>query len=188
MTQASASTIDWHAELQRHQRWLRTVILARLGEPAAVEDVFQDVALAAVRQAAPISDAAKVAPWLYRLAVRQVLLFRRRMGRRRKLIDRYVQRMPAESLAVAVPADPLQWLLARERRELVRLALRQLRDGDAEILMLKYCENWSYRDIARHLALSHSAVEARCTERGSGCAAHWAICSRPPSRNSHERR
>ncbi len=35
---------------------------------------MQEVALAAVRQAAPLADAEKVAPWLYRLAVRQALL------------------------------------------------------------------------------------------------------------------
>ena len=33
--------------------------------------------------------------------------------------------------------------------------------GDAEILLLKYSEDWSYRQMAEHLGMSESAVEAR---------------------------
>jgi RNA polymerase sigma-70 factor (ECF subfamily) len=153
--------IDWQAEFQRHERWLRSIVYARIGEPGAVDDVIQDVALAAVRQSSPIADSSKVAPWLYRLAIRYVLLYRRKMGRTRKLIDRYAERFRPSPSDDHVEANPLAWLLSKERRELVRLALQQLRGSDIEILMLKYTENWSYHAIAEHLAVSHSAVEAR---------------------------
>jgi RNA polymerase sigma-70 factor (ECF subfamily) len=153
--------IDWQAEFQRHERWLRSIIYARIGEPAAVDDVIQDVALAAVRQSSPIADSSKVAPWLYRLAIRYVLLYRRKMGRTRKLVDRYAERFRPSPSDEHVEANPLAWLLSKERRELVRRALQQLRGSDVEILMLKYTENWSYHAIAEHLAVSHSAVEAR---------------------------
>ena len=56
--------IDWQAALAQHDRWLRTIVLARVRERQAVDDVMQEVALAAVRQAAPLADVAKVAPWL----------------------------------------------------------------------------------------------------------------------------
>ncbi|MCA9267276.1 MAG: hypothetical protein KDA41_02340, partial [Planctomycetales bacterium] len=88
----AAPVVDWQAELVRHAPWLRTIIAARLGEPAAIDDVLQEVALAAVKQAAPLADAAKVSPWLYRLAVRQCLLHRRKRGRQRKLVDRFAER------------------------------------------------------------------------------------------------
>jgi RNA polymerase sigma factor CnrH len=32
---------------------------------------------------------------------------------------------------------------------------------DVEILLLKYTENWSYRDLAEHLGLTPGAVESR---------------------------
>jgi RNA polymerase sigma-70 factor (ECF subfamily) len=32
---------------------------------------------------------------------------------------------------------------------------------DGEILLLKYTEDWSYRELAAHLGISESAVEAR---------------------------
>ena len=117
--------------------------------------MIQEVALAAVRQSSPIADSSKVAPWLYRLAIRYVLLYRRKMGRTRKLLDRYAQRYRPSPSDDHVEANPLAWLLSEERRELVRRALQQLRGGDVEILMLKYTENWSYRAIAEHLAVSN---------------------------------
>jgi RNA polymerase sigma factor (sigma-70 family) len=157
---ANPSKIDWEAALARHERWLRTVVYTRVGQPQAVEDVMQEVSLAAVRQQAPLSDASKVAPWLYRLAVRQSLLYRRAQGRRRKLTSRLAEReRPAEQ--DNRESDPLGWLLAEERRRLIRNALERMPKRDAEILLLKYTEDWSYRDLAHHLGVTESAVQAR---------------------------
>ena len=152
--------IDWQAELARHDRWLRTIVRARVREPEGVDEVMQEVAMAAVRQKSPVTDPAKVAPWLYRVAVMQSLLFRRTQGRRRKLHDRFAERVPP-SEADTSTMGPLEWLLLLERREQVRQAIDTLPGRDAELLMLKYNENWSYHQIADHIGISHSAVEAR---------------------------
>ncbi|HEV2969409.1 MAG TPA: RNA polymerase sigma factor [Pirellulales bacterium] len=169
MTPPSSSTacdaarrpaIDWSAALAEHGRWLRTVVVARVGEPQAVDEVMQEVSLAAVRSRSPLQDASKVAPWLYRLAVRQSLLYRRKQGRRRKLVDRFAERFrPTEQDSRT--ADPLDWLLADERERLVRVAMDRMPSRELEILMLKYTEGWSYKDLARHLDIDHSAVESR---------------------------
>ena len=152
--------IDWQAELARHDRWLRTIAYARLGEADAVEEIMQEVALAAVRQASPLLDPSKTAPWLYQLTVRQVLQYRRKMGRRRKLTAHYAQtKQPTE--VDEAHLDPLNYLLARERQQLIQQAVQQLPEQDAEILLLKYTENWSYHELAAHLGISHSAVESR---------------------------
>jgi len=157
---SEVAQVNWQTALVKHDRWLRTVVFARLRNMSAVDEVMQEVALAAVRQAAPLSDSTKVAPWLYQLAVRQSLLYRRKMGRRRKLLHGYADRHQPTESDPATP-DPLAWLLADERRKLVREALDRMRDRDAEILLLKYTENWNYQRIADHLGVSHSAVEAR---------------------------
>jgi RNA polymerase sigma-70 factor (ECF subfamily) len=146
--------------LAEHDRWLRTVVHARLREPQAVDEVMQEVALAAVRQAAPLADAGKVAPWLYRLAVRQALLFRRKCGRRRRMAGQYEQNQ-RDGIRPQHEPDPLAWLLAEERREQIRLAVRRLPTRVAEILLLKYTEDWSYHQIAARVGIGHSAVEAR---------------------------
>jgi RNA polymerase sigma-70 factor (ECF subfamily) len=151
--------INWPAVLASHDRWLRTVVYARVGEAQAVDDVMQEVSLAAVRQQAPINDLEKITPWLYRLAVTHSLLYRRKQGRRRKLIDRYVQR--AQPCEFDRESDPLEWLLAKERKEQIRKAMKRLPRRDAEILMLKYTEDWSYRQLAGRLGITESAIEAR---------------------------
>lgn len=152
--------IAWHTVLAQHDRWLRTVVLARVGEALAVDEVMQEVALAAVRQQAPLVDPSKVAPWLYRLAITQSLLHRRKQGRWRKLTTRYAQRVrPSEHDNRTL--DPLQWLLADERQAMVREAIGRMPRRDVEILLLKYTENWSYEQLAQRLGTSESAVESR---------------------------
>jgi RNA polymerase sigma-70 factor (ECF subfamily) len=158
--QGKPGHIDWPAILAEHSRWLRTVILSRVGEFGAADDVMQEVATAAVQKGHQLRDRSRVAPWLYRLAVVAALQYRRRQGRRRKLIDRFTQRQPPTE-ADTRERDPLDWLLADERNALVRQALERLPRRDAEILLLKYTEDWSYRQLAEHLGLSTSAVEAR---------------------------
>ncbi|HEX3724609.1 MAG TPA: RNA polymerase sigma factor [Pirellulales bacterium] len=154
------SDLDWQAVLEHHDRWLRTVVVARVGERGAVDEVMQEVALAAIRQRAPVIDPAKIAPWLYRVALTQSLLYRRKQGRRRKLAASYAEcRQPAEHDEQA--NDPLQWLLIDEQRGLVRQAISRLARRDVEILLLKYTEHWSYEQLAQHLGISESAVESR---------------------------
>jgi RNA polymerase sigma-70 factor (ECF subfamily) len=158
--EARDGQVDWAATLAEHDRWLRTAVFARLGERQAVDEVMQEVALAAVAQRAPLQDPSRVGPWLYRLAVRLVLLYRRRCGRQRRLLDRYAQAR-GQACEATVSADPLDWLIRAERVHLVRQALTRLPRRDAEILLLKYTEDWSYRELASRLGISESAVEAR---------------------------
>jgi RNA polymerase sigma-70 factor (ECF subfamily) len=153
---SAPSEVDWSAALLGHDRWLRLTVLARVGERQAVDEVMQEVALAAIA-AGPVGlDPARVPAWLHRVAVRQALLHRRRAGRRRKLLDRYAERADAGS-----ERDPLEWLLLDERARLVREALERLPARDAEILLMKYAEEASSRVLADRLGLSVPAVEAR---------------------------
>jgi RNA polymerase sigma-70 factor (ECF subfamily) len=133
--------------------------LGRTGEAQAVDEVFQRVALAAVEQAAPLADTAKVAPWLHRLAVVQSARYRRKLGRERRALRRVTEQRP--NLGNGYVSDALAWLVARERDEKTRQALANLGGGQAEILMLKYGERWSYRQIAERLGISEQAVDAR---------------------------
>lgn len=148
---------DWSLHLEIHARWLRTAIIARSGDVSAADEIYQEVALAAIRQNPEVSDA-KVAPWLYRVAVRQALLYRRRLGRQRRLRERLSSDQPLEGYGTA---EPIAWLLADEQKQLIQNAIRQLHAKDAELLMLKYTENWTYRDLSEHLGISESAVETR---------------------------
>lgn len=151
---------DWVRVWLENRPWLRSVILARLGEPQAVDEVLQEVALAVTAGQNSLSDPLKMVPWMYQIAVRQTLLYRRRHGRRRKLVDRYADRMRPTEVDSHSP-NPLTWLIAREQSAIFRKVLQETPARDREILLLKYFHDWSYRQIAERLGLTESAVETR---------------------------
>lgn len=153
------SVSDWGSTLALHERWLRRVVASRLGEPQAVDEVMQEVALAAVSQRAQLREPTRAAVWLYRLAVRHVLLYRRKSGRRRGLIGRYAERQGRD--AIEVSPSPLAWLVHDERQALVRDALGRLPPRDAELLVLKYAEGFSARALADRLGVTVPTIEAR---------------------------
>lgn len=153
------SKIDWNTELRRNEAWLKTVIASRLGEPGAVDDVWQEVSMAAFLQKAPINDITKIAPWLYRTAVLQTLLYKRKMGRKRKTIDHFIDEVPQPESDVREP-NPLDWMLQQERQDAVREALKRLPDRDRETIMMKYFHNWSYREMAEKMGTSVFAVQS----------------------------
>jgi RNA polymerase sigma-70 factor (ECF subfamily) len=156
---APRSATDWGACLAAHEDWLRKVILARTGEAQAVEEVFQQVALAAVEQKSPLADPAKAAPWLHRIAVIQSARYRRKLGRERKAVRAIASQQEQGGNGAA--RNPLTWLIAKERHEQTRLAMARLRGADAEILLLKYGERWSCQQIAARLGITEKAVDAR---------------------------
>jgi RNA polymerase sigma-70 factor (ECF subfamily) len=154
-----AAPIRWEPELARHERWLRTVILARGVEPYAVDEVMQEVALAALEGKSPLRKASSTGAWLYRLAVVKAVRYRRERARHRRKVERYASRVRERQDVQAV--NPLAWLLHEERCDLVRRGLAQLSARDAEVLLLKYTEQWTCRELAEHLGISESAADGR---------------------------
>ncbi|WP_240911291.1 RNA polymerase sigma factor [Paludisphaera soli] len=150
---------DWGGLLARHEGWLRRVASARVREPQGVDEVMQEVALAVVAGRSPLLDPSRLVGWLYRLTVRQALLYRRKAGRGRALIGRCAAVRPVAEEAPG--PSPLAWLLHDERRELVRKALDRLPPRDADLLALKHGEGWTARELAERLGLGVPAVEAR---------------------------
>lgn len=151
--------VDWGECLAAHEVWLRKVIFARTGELQAVEEVFQHVALAALEQRSPLVNAEKVAPWLHRLAVVWSARYRRKLGRGRRALAAAGELQ--QSRTSGQPADLLSWLVAKERREQIQAALAEIPGRDAEVLVLKYGERWSYRQIAERLGINEKAVDMR---------------------------
>ena len=160
MSNESFQRIDWETALEQHRPWLRKVLRCRVGDQHAVDDLLQEISLAVIRQSsreAPAvpSDPERVAPWLYRLAVRQSINFHRRSGRKS------AAKPMAQIDSFAENTEPLDWMLAEEERNATQQAMKQLRAQDREILLLKYTENWSYRQLARHLGVKERTVEYR---------------------------
>ena len=155
MSEISFGTIDWTAELKQHEPWLRRVLRSRIGNRHEVDDLMQEIALAVARKRALPDDPERVAPWLYRLAVRQAINFHRKMGRKSNA-------KPTADLDVTCrSAEPIDWMLASEKSFAMQSAIEGLPVRDREILMLKYTESWTYKELAQHLGVKVKTVEYR---------------------------
>jgi RNA polymerase sigma-70 factor (ECF subfamily) len=144
-----------------NESWLRTVVRSRISEAEAVEDIMQNIALALVRQREGLPDIKRIGAWLYQVAVRQVLMYRRTRGRRRNFEDRLAQGASADLATATEPENPVDRVMAAEQQEQVRDAMQDLEELDRQILMLKYSEGWSYRQLAEHLGVKEDTVEYR---------------------------
>ena len=180
----AADTIDWPMVLEQNRSWLTNVLRARIGDRHDVEDVYQEIVLAVLKQVKrslgslgltsestrevdhPKSiaettsstiptDREKIAPWLYRIAIRHVVNFYRRTNRLSHA------RPNSELNPQSDLAQPLDWMLAVEKQQNLQTALEQLRPQDREVLTLKYQENWSYQKIADHLGVPVRNIEYR---------------------------
>ncbi|MEO1524784.1 MAG: sigma-70 family RNA polymerase sigma factor [Planctomycetota bacterium] len=139
-----------------NRRWLWLVVYSRLGDAAQAEDVMQEVAVAAVRTDIEFPEAECGKHWLYRVAVRQVMLFRRSQARHRRKLQNFQRDIPA----VDAP-DCVQWICAGETNGQVREALARLKPGDQEILAMKYGEDFSCREIARVMGVTETTIQSR---------------------------
>lgn len=135
-------------------------MLSRLGNVEEVEEVLQEVAVAAAQQSAKKEPVERVAPWLYRVALRQVLLFRRKAGRRRRLVENAAQQVPLAETE-SKTRDPLEWLISLERQKEVRQAMKRLTERDRQLLLLKYVDGLSYSEIASRIGVTPSSVQSR---------------------------
>lgn len=148
-------TQRWSEILSAHAGWIYAVIRSRLGDAALADDAFQNVALAAGREGGLPSDATFDRPWLYRVAIRQCLLIRRRLGRERRFHQQ------CRSSARREVEEPLAGMLVQERQAAIRAALADLPEIDRDVLLLKYLEDWTYRDLADHLGVTVHTIEYR---------------------------
>jgi RNA polymerase sigma factor (sigma-70 family) len=163
-------SIDWAKALETNRRWLATVVHARLSDHQAAEDVLQEVALAAIRQTSKPTDPAKVAPWLYRIALRKVINHHRSTGRRRKLIDSAIA--TGRAVDQVNEPGPGEWLMQVESRQKVSEMMDRLDPQDRQILMLKYTEGWGYQELSEHLGITIKTVEYRLVKARRALRAH----------------
>lgn len=157
---ASQFACDPAEEFASHQGWLRTVLLSRLGNREEADEVLQEIALAAANQSAKREPVERVGPWLYRVALRQVLLLKRRQGRKRRLLSNVIERTYVSD-ECSKTVSPLDWMLNEERNRTIREVMGILGERDRQLLLLKYVEGLSYEEISAKLGVTPGSVQSR---------------------------
>ena len=149
---------QWESVWEQHVCWLRTVLEARLRSSLDADEVLQDVAVLAWRKRDQLTDENRIQPWLYRIAISQVLMF----WRKRKQSKKYISLTPQTELKQDDHyLDPADWICRAEAHDLVREAMAKLSPKDREILMLKHVESWTYEQISNCLDISYDKVVYR---------------------------
>jgi RNA polymerase sigma-70 factor (ECF subfamily) len=153
------STIDWGQAWIQHRGWLATVIRSRLADREAAEDVLQEVAVAAIGQRTRPTDPSKVAPWLYRVALRKVINHHRATGRQRRLLEGAIRAGRGDEHVKEL--EPGAWMIKGEETHTVVSGLQHIDPQDRQLLLLKYTEGWGYQELSDHLGISLKTVEYR---------------------------
>jgi RNA polymerase sigma factor (sigma-70 family) len=137
--------------VERHQRLVVGVALARCGDLALAEDVAQEAFVTAWRDLDRLREATRVAPWIAGIARNLAASASRRQMRR-----------DAAALPDAAPVPtPSDVAIDREDRELLANALRDVPDAQREALVLFYLEGESIAGIAAALGTSEDVVKQR---------------------------
>ena len=152
---------DPQPALAEHDRWLRTVVLARVGERAAVDEVMQEVALAALRQQAPLVDASKAGSLALSRGAHAVAAVSPQAGTTAETGHALCRASSPDAARHPHSSTRSNGCWPTSGRSLVRQAIARLPRREVEILLLKYTENWSYEQLAQRLGVSESAVESR---------------------------
>ncbi len=152
---AAATAAELVAEAPRLRRLVHRLLgwQARAGE---LDDVVQDVLLAAWRQRATFRGDAALATWLVRIALRTTHNHVRHTARRRRRFAGWFTLGDAEPTALPDPAAERDDTLAP-----LRTALAQLGHGDREVLVLRYLEQRDAAEVAALLDVTRNALDAR---------------------------
>ena len=142
----------------QHQQWLWAVVYARLGNRSDTDDVLQEISVAAVQFDLRAQEIQNIKGWLYQVAVRQVMLFRRREGRYRRRLKTFAELQPEHATSLPWSATQDAWENDLER---VRAAMTRIRPSDRQVLVLKYKNGLRCREIAMHMGVKESTIQSR---------------------------
>jgi len=146
------------AELwRRHQRWVRGVIFAVLGDPSRVDDVAQQAWWSVWERAGSLRDPRCWRAWVYRLARNAAI----DAGRERRRDRESPQGLATFNFRSAPQRPPDESLLEAEQHRMVMEAIRGLPARYREPFVLRHLEGWSYREIAETLGLPVDTLETR---------------------------
>ncbi|MEM9378461.1 MAG: RNA polymerase sigma factor [Planctomycetota bacterium] len=165
-------------ERRVHAAWPDVVrlverLLAWPGSASDVEDVVQDVFLAAWRGRRTFRGEAEWTTWLHTIAVRRT----RNAARGRTRRQRWFGRPDSDAVgAAAGSAGGTQGLESGSGSGSdvsvgVRDGLARLRHADREVLVLRYLESHDVEAIAERLGLRRAAVDARLSRARNRLAA-----------------
>ncbi|MBI3321894.1 MAG: sigma-70 family RNA polymerase sigma factor [Candidatus Omnitrophica bacterium] len=153
--------------VRRHQQVVFAVALRMLGDHDEAQDVAQDTFVRAYQSLGAFRREAKLSTWLVSITMNLCRNRRRWWARRRRVIAASLDD-PVESGEGSLGHDvadpsPSPRAVARrqEQGDLVREALRQLRETERIVIVLRDLQGCSYEEIAAMLRCPMGTVKSR---------------------------
>lgn len=136
--------------LARYRERVWRICYRLLDHADDAQDAAQEVFVRLFTERAKFQRRSRYATWVHGIAVRTCLMFRRGRGRRRR------HEMAAAEQA-ALNRHSVEPGLALDLREM----LDRLDEEDRALVILKYCENYSYEELSETFGLSVPACKMR---------------------------
>jgi len=151
--------------LERYRNPIYSMVAQILVSEADAADVLQNIFVKVFRGIGQFHGQSTLKTWLYRIAVREALNFRRGWFRRHFHEPFSIDDEPADpsgNLVKAPAADgPYETLEQSERQEMVKSALEGLPRPYRAVLVLREMEELPYDEIADMLGVPEGTVKSR---------------------------
>jgi len=140
--------------IERYQRAVYAIVYRRLGNDAETQEICQEVFLQAMRKIDQLRDPRAFGGWLRSIANRMA-------------INRAIRRAPMVSESDAFQTScvesgtPLGYVLARERRDQVRLGLGRLRTLDRDTLVAFYFDGSTLLEMSEQFDSPVGTIKRR---------------------------
>jgi RNA polymerase sigma-70 factor (ECF subfamily) len=158
----SETAFDW---LVTHYHGpVYNLILGMLGDTADAADASQEVFLKAFKGIRHFRQGSSLKTWLYRIAIREALNYRRWFKRhlqKNVSIDAEPEEGFAQIDVEDLGATPFDQLAAREIQDAVQNALQQVPEVFRGAVILRDLEGLSYEEVAEVLEVSVGTVKSR---------------------------
>jgi len=149
----------WEQIVRLHWRKVFNVAYKFVGKHDEAEDLTQDIFLKIFKSLETFDRRANFQTWLISVSRNLCIDHYRSVRKERETIDRGVD--PGDLTPVSTEVSPYAQLEQRDRVVLLRDALQRLPDALRQAVMLRDIREWSYQQIAEHLALPEGTVKSR---------------------------
>jgi RNA polymerase sigma-70 factor (ECF subfamily) len=145
--------------VERYQKQVFSLAYRLHNDYDEARDLAQEAFLRIYQQLSGFDQSRKFFPWMYRVAQNTCINVLHGLPKETLNLDDYYERYEPET--EGADRDPSAVLEEREDADEFARILRDLPEQYRTVILLKYLEGLSYREISDHLGLPESAVEAR---------------------------
>jgi RNA polymerase sigma-70 factor, ECF subfamily len=151
--------------VRRHKLRVYNFVLRQLRDPAAAEDVAQEVFLRVVQKASDFKHEARFSTWLYTIARNLTIDHLRKQSlRRHPSLDETKGEKPslAETIEDRHPRSSVERsAVSKEFRQSVSRAIDALPADQREVFLLREISNLAFKEIAEVTGVGENTVKSR---------------------------